>query len=94
MLAEPLRLLPWHLNALIASERVPPYRGSDRILIGLFTIRLVITGMASLGAPFWVQNLIVGLLLIFVIVAEATSAAFARSRARTRRRAAEAYAAT
>ncbi len=41
------------------------------ILIGLFTIRLVITGMASLGAPFWAQNLVVGLLLIFVIVAEA-----------------------
>ncbi len=61
------------------------------ILIGVFTIRLVITGMASLGAPFWAQNLIVGLLLIVVIVAEAASASLARRRARTRRRTAEAY---
>ena len=59
------------------------------ILIGLFTIRLVITGMASLGAPFWAQNLAVGLLLISVIIAEAVSAAFVRSRARRRRRTAE-----
>jgi ribose/xylose/arabinose/galactoside ABC-type transport system permease subunit len=52
------------------------------IMIGLFTIRLVITGMASLGAPFWAQNLVVGLLLIFVIMAEAVSAALGRRRAR------------
>jgi ribose/xylose/arabinose/galactoside ABC-type transport system permease subunit len=64
------------------------------ILIGLFTIRLVIAGMASLGAPFWAQNLVVGLLLISVILAEAVSAALARRRARTRRRSAEAYAAS
>jgi ribose/xylose/arabinose/galactoside ABC-type transport system permease subunit len=61
------------------------------ILIGVFTIRLVITGMASLGAPFWAQNLVVGLLLIFVIVAEAVSAALARRRTQMRRRSADAY---
>ena len=61
------------------------------ILIGLFTIRLVITGMASLGAPFWAQNLVVGLLLIFVIAAEALAAAFSRRRARANRRAGSPY---
>ncbi len=64
------------------------------ILIGVFTIRLVITGIASLGAPFWAQNLVVGLLLIFVIVAEAVSGALARRRMRTRRRSAEGYSAS
>lgn len=52
------------------------------MLIGLCTLRLVITGMASLGAPFWGQNLAVGLLLIFVIVAEAIYAKFASWRER------------
>ena len=33
------------------------------ILIGLLTLRLVISGIASLGAPFWAQNLAAGLLL-------------------------------
>jgi ribose transport system permease protein len=64
------------------------------ILVGLFTIRLVISGMASFGAPFWAQNLVVGLLLIFVIVAETVSTVLARRRARTRRRSAEACSAS
>jgi ribose/xylose/arabinose/galactoside ABC-type transport system permease subunit len=41
------------------------------ILIGLFTIRFVVSGIAALGAPFWMQSLATGALLIFVIIAEA-----------------------
>lgn len=41
------------------------------ILIGLLTIRFLVTGIASLGAPFWMQSLATGALLIFVIIAEA-----------------------
>jgi ribose transport system permease protein len=58
------------------------------ILIGLFTLRLVVSGIASLGAPFWAQNLAAGTLLIFVIIAEALSAALVRRRKRTLRRSA------
>jgi len=64
------------------------------ILIGLFTIRLVVTGMASLGSPFWAQSLAVGLLLIVVITVEAVSGLLLRKRARERRRSADAYRAT
>lgn len=40
------------------------------VLLGLLTLRTVISAAASLGAPFWAQNLIVGLLLLGVIGAE------------------------
>lgn len=42
------------------------------ILIGLFTIRFLVSGIAALGAPFWMQSLATGALLIFVIIAEAS----------------------
>jgi ribose transport system permease protein len=56
------------------------------IFIGLFTLRLVISGIASLGAPFWAQNLAAGLLLISVIAVEAVSAGLLRRRAHGLRR--------
>jgi ribose transport system permease protein len=40
------------------------------IAIGLFTLRFLITGVASLGAPYYVQNLAVGALLIFVVIVQ------------------------
>ena len=47
-------------------------RGSiPGILIGLFTIRFLVSGIAALGAPFWMQSLATGALLIFVIIGEA-----------------------
>jgi ribose/xylose/arabinose/galactoside ABC-type transport system permease subunit len=41
------------------------------VLIGLMTIRFLVSGIAALGAPFWAQGLATGALLIFVIAAEA-----------------------
>ncbi|WP_083258072.1 ABC transporter permease [Rhizobium sp. YK2] len=41
------------------------------VVIGLFTIRFLVSGIAALGAPFWMQSLATGALLIFVIIAEA-----------------------
>ncbi|CAN7438212.1 ABC transporter permease [Rhizobium sp. LjRoot30] len=47
-------------------------RGSiPGILIGLFTIRFLVSGIAALGAPFWMQSLATGALLIVVIIGEA-----------------------
>jgi ribose/xylose/arabinose/galactoside ABC-type transport system permease subunit len=40
------------------------------IAIGLFTLRFLITGVASMGAPYYVQNLAAGALLIFVVVVQ------------------------
>jgi len=40
------------------------------IAIGLFTLRFFITGVASLGAPYYVQNLAAGALLILVIAGQ------------------------
>jgi len=40
------------------------------IAIGLFTLRFLIIGVASMGAPYYVQNLAGGALLIFVIVVQ------------------------
>lgn len=54
------------------------------ILVGLFTLRFVITGMGSMGAPFWAQNLAVGLLLILVISSEAIYRMSARRQSRRR----------
>lgn len=62
------------------------------ILMGLLTLRLVISGIASLGAPFWAQNLAAGALLIFVITVETASAALIGRRARSRRKSTDALA--
>lgn len=62
------------------------------ILIGLLTLRLVISGIANLGAPFWAQNLAAGALLIFVITVETASAALIGRRARLRRKSTDALA--
>jgi len=40
------------------------------ILIGLFTMRFLVGGVASLGAPYWLQSLAIGTLLIFVLVVQ------------------------
>jgi len=40
------------------------------IAVGLFTLRFFITGVASLGAPYWLQNLATGGLLILVIAVQ------------------------
>ncbi len=40
------------------------------ILIGLFTMRFLVGGVASLGAPYWLQSLAIGALLILVLVVE------------------------
>ncbi len=50
------------------------------VLAGLFTLRLVISGLANFGAPFWAQNLAAGLLLIFVIAVETLSRALLQRR--------------
>ena len=42
------------------------------IAIGLFTLRFLVTGMAALGAPYYVQNLAVGALSILVVVVQLT----------------------
>jgi ribose transport system permease protein len=53
------------------------------IAIGLFTLRFLVTGMAALGAPYYVQNLAVGALLILVVVVQLTLTRLRRRRART-----------
>ena len=40
------------------------------ILVGLFTMRFLVGGVASLGAPYWLQSLAIGALLIFVLVVQ------------------------
>jgi ribose transport system permease protein len=51
------------------------------IIIGLFTLRFLVSGIASLGAPFWAQSLASGALLIALILVEGGYYAFARRRA-------------
>jgi ribose/xylose/arabinose/galactoside ABC-type transport system permease subunit len=51
------------------------------VLTGLLTLRLVISGIANFGAPFWAQNLAAGLLFIFVIAVETLSRALWARRA-------------
>ncbi len=51
------------------------------IAIGLFTLRFFITGVASLGAPYYVQNLAAGALLILVIAGQIGFRALHRRRA-------------
>jgi ribose/xylose/arabinose/galactoside ABC-type transport system permease subunit len=53
------------------------------IAIGLFTLRFLVTGMAALGAPYYVQNLAVGALLILVVVVQLIVSRLRRRRART-----------
>jgi ribose/xylose/arabinose/galactoside ABC-type transport system permease subunit len=51
------------------------------IAIGLFTLRFLITGVASLGAPYYVQNLAAGALLILVIALQMAARSMHRRRA-------------
>jgi ribose/xylose/arabinose/galactoside ABC-type transport system permease subunit len=53
------------------------------IAIGLFTLRFLVTGMAALGAPYYVQNLAVGALLILVVIVQLTLTRLRRRQART-----------
>jgi ribose transport system permease protein len=53
------------------------------IAIGLFTLRFLVTGMAAIGAPYYVQNLAVGALLILVVVVQLMLTRLRRRRART-----------
>ena len=53
------------------------------IAIGLFTLRFLVTGMAALGAPYYVQNLAVGALLILVVVVQLILMRLRRRQART-----------
>jgi hypothetical protein len=48
------------------------------IAIGLFTLRFFITGVASLGAPYWAQNLATGGFLILVIAGQVMPALLCR----------------
>jgi ribose transport system permease protein len=52
------------------------------IAIGLFTLRFLVTGMAALGAPYYVQNLSVGALLILVVVVQLMLTRLRRRQAR------------
>jgi ribose/xylose/arabinose/galactoside ABC-type transport system permease subunit len=52
------------------------------IAIGLFTLRFLVTGMAALGEPYYVQNLAVGALLILVVVVQLMLTRLRRRRAR------------
>lgn len=54
------------------------------IAIGLFTLRFFITGVASLGAPYWAQNLATGGLLILVIAVQLVLALLRRGGAPSR----------
>ena len=54
------------------------------IAIGLFTLRFLITGVASMGAPYYVQNLAAGALLIFVVVVQLFATRYRRRGARLR----------
>jgi ribose transport system permease protein len=48
------------------------------IFIGLLTLRFLVGGVASLGAPYWLQSLAIGALLIVVIVVQMTIDYFRR----------------
>lgn len=54
------------------------------IAIGLFTLRFLITGVASMGAPYYVQNLAAGALLIFVVVVQLFAMRYRRRGVRMR----------
>jgi ribose/xylose/arabinose/galactoside ABC-type transport system permease subunit len=40
------------------------------IFVGLLTLRFLVGGVASLGAPYWLQSLAIGALLVLVIVVQ------------------------
>jgi ribose/xylose/arabinose/galactoside ABC-type transport system permease subunit len=40
------------------------------IFVGLLTLRFLVGGVASLGAPYWLQSLAIGGLLILVIAVQ------------------------
>lgn len=40
------------------------------VFIGLLTLRFLVSGVASLGAPYWLQSLAIGALLILVILVQ------------------------
>ena len=50
------------------------------VLVGLFTMRFLVGGVANLGAPYWLQSLAIGALLIFVLIVQ-LSVALIRDRA-------------
>jgi len=52
------------------------------ILIGLLTLRFLVGGVASLGAPYWLQSLAIGGLLILAIVVQMAIYLLRRRRAR------------
>jgi ribose transport system permease protein len=54
------------------------------IAIGLFTLRFLITGVASMGAPYYVQNLAAGALLIFAVIVQLAASHQRRRGARMR----------
>jgi ribose/xylose/arabinose/galactoside ABC-type transport system permease subunit len=54
------------------------------VLIGLFTMRFLVGGVASLGAPYWLQSLAIGALLVLVIVVQMTITIFRERAARPR----------
>ena len=54
------------------------------ILIGLFTMRFLVGGVASLGAPYWLQSLAIGALLVLVIVVQMTISIFRERASRPR----------
>jgi ribose transport system permease protein len=54
------------------------------IAIGLFTLRFLVTGVASMGAPYYVQNLAAGVLLIFVVVVQLLATRYRRRGIRLR----------
>lgn len=54
------------------------------VLIGLFTMRFLVGGVASLGAPYWLQSLAIGALLVLVIVVQMTINIFRERASRPR----------
>jgi ribose transport system permease protein len=54
------------------------------VAIGLFTLRFLITGVASMGAPYYVQNLAAGALLVFAVIVQLVASHYRRRGARMR----------
>lgn len=54
------------------------------IFVGLLTLRFLVGGVASLGAPYWLQSLAIGALLVLVIVVQMAVNAFRKRGARPR----------
>lgn len=64
-------LLPAVTAALIGGTSLMGGKGSAfGIAVGALTIRFIVSGLSLRGAPFYVESLSLGLLLIFVIVFE------------------------